>query len=37
MQTLKTTFILGWIVPLIAFASVMGYYNIWKSKAERIS
>jgi hypothetical protein len=25
-------FIIGWFVPLIAFAFVMGYYNFWLSK-----
>jgi hypothetical protein len=25
-------FVLGWFVPFIGFAFVMGYYNIWNSK-----
>jgi hypothetical protein len=34
--TLIGAFIVGWFVPLIAFASVMGYYNIWNSRQTQL-
>ena len=30
--TMLGAFVLGWFMPFIGFAFVMGYYNIWNSK-----